>query len=119
MKSMNRRTFLFGAFAKNPSRVENPDEKILDQNPFFKIGKVADFQIGQEVSFRERSIVIESLPEGIRVRSTKKHNCYYAISTNKLGELFVNRGEAWSQNQVFSIMTNESTCLNTFREERS
>ncbi len=85
----------------------------------FKIGRLSDFPVGTERPVGSDSLLVESLPEGLRIRSISESPIYYAIAANQAGELSVNRNITWPADMVFSIMTGEPTRLCTKLEERT
>lgn len=105
MTSMSRRDFFINSFRK-------------PQNPEVIIGKISDFPVGENKILDKFKILVESLPEGLRVRSTEDQNNFFSIKTNKIGELVVNRAEPWPISQAFSILTNDSIFLDTSLEDR-
>jgi hypothetical protein len=123
METMARRTFLFGAFSKENAPVKpdicNESLQGMQKNPLLKIGKVRDFPLGKEKPTQDGSLIIESLPEGLRARSSIEKNQYFAINANQYAELIVNRQEVWPANRVYSIMTGEAQDLNTSWEEET
>lgn len=105
MTDMSRRDF----FTKSFRKAENPE---------VIIGKISDFPVGKEKVLEKFKIVVESLPEGLKARSTEDNNNFYSIKTNQVGELVVNRAEDWSPSHAFSILTNELIFLDTSLEDR-
>lgn len=82
------------------------------------IGKIADFPVGREKPFDSGLLIVESLPEGLRARSTGNDFLYFEIKAGPIGELMVNRAEIWPANRVFSIMTAGPASLETHLEEQ-
>lgn len=84
-----------------------------------KIGKISDFPVGIEMPVGSNSLLVESLAEGLRIRSISEAHIYYAIFANAYGELSVNCTVTWPADMVYSILTGEPTRLCTILEERT
>lgn len=115
MSLMNRRKFMLGSFAK-AEKIQNAD---IVENPEVVIGRIVDFPIGEKKFLTSIKAIVESLPEGLRAQSTENDNLFYSIEINQIGELVINHAKIWPAGQVFSILTNEPTCLDTSWEDRS
>ncbi len=83
------------------------------ENEKLHIGKISNFPIGENKNFEQHGIVVESFPEGLRVRSTRENGQFFALTTTPFGALQVDFAEFWPADLVYSIMTNEPAFLNT------
>lgn len=106
MQTMDRRSFLLGPFAQSENRNAQ-----LGASPVIRIGTMADFPVGKEMLVGAGSILLESLPEGLRARNPDNDTQYFGIHVTGTGAIMVNRGESWSKNTVFSILTCGPTSL--------
>ncbi|MFZ3228881.1 MAG: hypothetical protein WA160_01660 [Pseudobdellovibrio sp.] len=116
MSSLSRRDFFSGKlFSKKVN------DK-LDEDLLVIIGKIADFPVGAKILQQKYQLLVESFSEGLRVRSNfinNAENIFYSIKANQLGELCVNRAEAWPGHVVLSILTNEPTSFELSKGEIS
>lgn len=114
MSSLSRRQFMSGALA-GTGKVHRTQIKSCE----VVIGRVVDFPVGRVTVSAARKMIIESLPQGIRVRSAADGSLFYSVKTNRFGELVVNPAEIWPAGQVFSILTNEPAWLDTSQGDQS
>jgi hypothetical protein len=111
--------------AETKMEVETDTERDSEPRTEVVIGRIMKFPLGEKKFLPQLHLAIESLPEGIRAQSTQSINSnrqdkeFYSIKVNQFGELVVNFKEIWSENQVFSLLTNEPTYTDSPREEQS
>lgn len=109
MKTNNRREYALGflkLFSEEDASTKNGSKKEV------VIGKVSDFPLGVKKNLDAQQICVESLPEGLRVQSSKILNRFYGIKLSSMGEIVVDYSQVWAADEVFSIMTNEPVRLN-------
>lgn len=81
------------------------------------LGKVCDFPIGEKILLSNLQIYVETLPEGIRIQSSKDFDIFYSINLNQRGELLVDFSKTWPSHVVFSLLTNEPVSINNNQEK--
>lgn len=93
---------------KDPTPIANAEE--------FVIGRLKDYPLGEKVMIVSRQIIVETLPEGIRVQSSSNPEIFFSVKLNTQGEITVNINKTWSADMFFSMMTNEPVRLNNNKE---
>jgi hypothetical protein len=101
MSQWSRRDLLLGAFAKKPVEAR----KVI-------VGRLKEFPVGEQKTIAREQILIESLPEGLRAKSTSKSELFFGIEMNSRGEIVVDFSRTCLPDEVFSVMTNETIRLN-------
>lgn len=123
MEPMDRRAFLFGGF-KGSAPVRSSGA-LGASGPsgtaaaVFKIGRLADFPTGETRRLESGSILIESLPEGLRARSSECDGTCYEITADPIGGLSVNMARIWNEDTVFSIMIGGPARMDSSMEENN
>lgn len=108
-----------GAAGKGGSdRADTPpiETPVIRPDAVFRIGRWADFPIGETRKVGPRAVLIESLSQGLRARSGNPGGPCYAIASNAAGELSVDMSVTWNQDKVFSIMLGGPVRLETYPE---
>jgi hypothetical protein len=77
------------------------------------LGKIAEYPPDGETFFPAWQLVLESLPEGIRVRSKARPNNYFEVELSRQGEIIVRQQNLWPAKAVFSVIKNERIDLET------
>ena len=112
MRSMNRREMLSAIFGK----IE-PTNTLQTEIKEIVIGRIGDFPLGEKRLFSDFQVYIESMPEGMRAKSSQIDGQYFSIRMNQFGELIVNRSENWTEEDIFSVITNEPVKLSKLKSE--
>lgn len=111
---MDRRAFLIGGI-KEPAAARASGPAASGPSgaaaSVYKIGRLADLPAGETRRFASGSILVESLPEGLRARSGERGGPCYEITANPIGELSVDLSRTWNEDTVFSIMIGGPTRL--------
>jgi hypothetical protein len=80
-----------------------------------EIGGLADLPAGESRSFGAGAVLLESLDQGLRARTTD--GACRAILADAYGRLSVDLGIPWDDDTVFSIMIGGPVRLDASREE--
>ena len=102
MKALSRRELLLCGSTR--AATTGHEEQRADSEVI--VGRVRDFPpVGKKILPSSR-LEVDSMPEGVRVRSCDNAGQYFSVSMNARGELVVNRSIHWTAGDVYSVLTN-------------
>lgn len=105
MSVYTRRDVLFGAFQGKEK--ECHDNATLKKIAKVSVGRLKDYPVGSHRVLSEWGVIIDSLPEGLRVISAEDEDRCYAVQVSSQGELEIDFERLCSRDTVFSVLTNE------------
>jgi hypothetical protein len=113
MSGMRRRDFLFGIFAGGGPEAE----AAAAREPALSIGRIGAYPVGSVTPVDTWGLEVDSLPQGIRIRSRGERGRCFAITSGPAGELLVHRGIPWPPEQVYSVLSGGPVRLEKISEE--
>lgn len=103
MTDRSRREFFKAIIPK-----EKPIKKISDDEDILTFGHLLNFPVHSmtKIKLQEKDFVVESLPEGVRLRQEQTHRIF-KLSLSNSGLLRAHLNEEWPASGILSLFTGE------------